>query len=625
MSDSHGVFNSAPGHVSKIDVHTLLYPGATTKIFADFMPWYCMNPGSLATGAGTSCGGHIQIGYNGNDANTVNGQIADIQSRGFDGVIVSYYAQLTNHDEITQKVRDEIQSRGMKFALMEDQGAFTFTLCPINGGGTDQTQCIVNALNSHIDYMNTNYFPYSSYLRVDPATKQISSSGRPVLFFFICEECFTNPAPSWSTIWSQVRAHATTISQGEPLFIFRNPDGLTHAQTDGAFAWIGMSSTDPYGLNYSNYFYDQSVNYPSLLTFGSAWKGFDDSAASWTQNRYVGQQCGQTWLQTFASANRDYNTSRQLPFLGVMTWNDYDEGSETESGIDNCLSLSASVSGSTLSWQPSFSDASGSEATVARYVVYEASNDSLTELARVSTSTHSLDLSTLNLPQAKHTLYVEAVGKPSIVNKMSPSVTYDNSAPAPQANLSLTPTSMTFSTTLVGATTAPKTATLTNSGNATATISSITTTSDFMQTTTCGPTLAANSSCTISIVFAPTISGTRTGTTTVVDSATGSPRTIQLSGTGTTTCSLPGSAGVHVCSPVNGSSNVNPVRALASGRVSGTFSRMELWIDGVKKFTTTISTIDQSYTLTKGSHKFNFYAYNTAGQRWSGQVTAAVK
>jgi hypothetical protein len=386
-----------------------------------------------------------------------------------------------------------------------------------------------------------------------------------------------------------------------------------------------MSSTDPYGLNYNNYFYDQSIKYPSLITFGSAWKGFDDSAASWSQNRYVSQQCGQTWLQTFASVNRDYNTSRQLPFLGVMTWNDYDEGSETESGIDNCLSLSASVSGSTLSWQPSFSDASGSEATVARYVVYEASSDSLTELARVSTSTHSVDLSTLSLPQARHTLYVQAVGKPSLRNKMSPSVTYDNSAPAPQPSLTLAPTSMTFASTIVGSTTAAKTATLTNSGNAAATISSITTTGDFKQTTTCGTTLASNSSCTISISFAPTISGTRTGTTTVVDSASGSPRTIQLSGTGTTTCSLPSSAGIHVCSPVNGSSNVNPVRALAAGRVSGTFSRMELWIDGVKKLASTTSTIDVSYTLLKGSHKFNFYAYNTAGQRWSAQVTATVK
>jgi hypothetical protein len=624
MADSHGVFNAAPTKVSKIDIHSLLYSGATTKVFAYYMPWYCMNPGSLATGAGTNCQSHIQVGYNGNDANTVDGQINDIKSRGFDGVVVAYYAQLTNHDQITQKVRDEIQSRGMKFALMEDQGAFTFTMCPIDGGGTDRTQCIANAINSHIDYTNLNYFSYSSYLRVDPTTKQISSSGRPVLFFFICEECFVNPKPDWASIWSQVRAHAKTISQGEPLFIFRNPDSFTHTQTDGGFGWIGMSSTDPYGLNYSNYFYDQSIKYPSLLTWGSAWKGFDDSAAPWTQNRYVSQQCGRTWLQVFASANRDYNTSRQLPFLGVMTWNDYEEGSETESGIDNCLSLSASVSGSTLSWQPSFSDTSGSEETVARYVVFEGSADSLTQVAQVSTPTHSLDLTTLNLPQAKHTLFVQAVGKPSIKNKMSAAVTYDNSAPA-QPILALTPTTMTFSSTVVGVTTAPKTATLTNSGGAAATISSITTTGDFKQTTTCGTTLAAKSSCTISITFTPIASGTRTGTTTVVDSASGSPRKIQLSGTGTTTCSLPSSAGVRVCSPLNGSPVVNPVRALARGRVNGTFKRMELWIDGLKKNTSTTSTIDVKYTLVTGSHKFLFYAYNTAGQRWSAQVTATVK
>ena len=44
-------------------------------------------------------------------------------------------------------------------------------------------------------------------------------------------------------------------------------------------------------------------------------------------------------------AQQPYNSGKQLPALQLVTWNDYEEGTEIESGIDNCFSLSASVSG----------------------------------------------------------------------------------------------------------------------------------------------------------------------------------------------------------------------------------------------------------------------------------------
>ena len=623
MKDANGTFNSAPGNVSKQDVHSLLYTGNTTTVFTYYMPWFCMVAGSTVTGTGTNCQGHIQVGYTANDATTIRGQVADIQSRGFDGVVVPFYAKVKDHDEVTMLVRDEIRSRGMRFALMEAEGAWEFDRCPKNGGGVDQTQCIADAISADMDYMDLHYFNDPAYLKIDPATHKASSNGRPFLSFFVCEPCYTNPAPNWTTIWTQVTAHAKTLSQGEPLLHFRNPNGFTHFESDGAFSWMGMSSTDPYGLNYSNFFYDTSIKYPALDTWGAAWKGFDDSAASWGQNRYVGQQCGRTWLQIFATANKNYSTSWQLPFLSVVTWNDYEEGTEIETGIDNCLSLSASVSGSVISWTPTFSQSSGSEETVSKYVLYEGSGDTLTQLGTYGMSTHSVDLAQFSLPAGKHTLYVQAVGKASILNKMAPAVTYDNTVGAPV--LTLSTTAMTFASTPVGTTSVAQTATLTNSGNAAATITSISTTGDFTQSTTCGSTLAAGASCNISIAFKPAATGTRTGSTNIVDSAAGSPHVIRLSGTGTTACTQPSSAGVHICSPANGSTSVNPVRAWAAGRVNGTFARMELWIDGVKKYTTTSNTINVSYTLVKGPHKFIFYAYNSAGSRWSGTANTTVK
>lgn len=83
-----------------------------------------------------------------------------------------------------------------------------------------------------------------------------------------------------------------------------------------------------------------------------------------------------------------------------------------------------------------------------------------------------------------------------------------------------------------------------NTGGAGLTISSITTTGQgFSQFNGCPTVLQAGANCTINVVFAPTAAGTVTGTLSVADSATGSPHTAALTGTGT-----PGTATVSPAS-----------------------------------------------------------------------------
>jgi ASPM-SPD-2-Hydin domain-containing protein len=55
---------------------------------------------------------------------------------------------------------------------------------------------------------------------------------------------------------------------------------------------------------------------------------------------------------------------------------------------------------------------------------------------------------------------------------------------------------------------------------------------DFGQTNNCGGSVAAKSSCTISVTFTPSAAGTRTATLNVNDSANNSPQTATLTGTG---------------------------------------------------------------------------------------------
>src|SRR2546421_329710 len=106
--------------------------------------------------------------------------------------------------------------------------------------------------------------------------------------------------------------------------------------------------------------------------------------------------------------------------------------------------------------------------------------------------------------------------------------------------VALNPTSVSFGNNIVGAKSAAQTVTLSNSGSATLSISSIaitgTNAADFAQTNTCPSgtnTLAAGSSCMISLTFTPGASGARSATLTFTDNAADSPQTVTFSGTAT--------------------------------------------------------------------------------------------
>jgi hypothetical protein len=111
-------------------------------------------------------------------------------------------------------------------------------------------------------------------------------------------------------------------------------------------------------------------------------------------------------------------------------------------------------------------------------------------------------------------------------------VVFELSVPgAPVASLS--PTSLTFGSQLVGSTSKAQSVTLTNTGQATLDIYSITISANFqISNNTCGATLGVGNSCSVSVVFAPMQGGTLTGALTFTDNAPNSPQQVSLSGTG---------------------------------------------------------------------------------------------
>jgi hypothetical protein len=125
-----------------------------------------------------------------------------------------------------------------------------------------------------------------------------------------------------------------------------------------------------------------------------------------------------------------------------------------------------------------------------------------------------------------------------------PSTSGGGGTPPPtSATLATNPSSLTFASQALNTTSGAQTVTVNNTGTAAATVSGITATGDFAQTNTCGTSIAAGGSCTVSVKFTPTASGTRTGNLTVSSNATNSPTTVALTGTGAGTVSTNLAAG----------------------------------------------------------------------------------
>ncbi len=107
---------------------------------------------------------------------------------------------------------------------------------------------------------------------------------------------------------------------------------------------------------------------------------------------------------------------------------------------------------------------------------------------------------------------------------------------------SLLPSALVFEPQAMGTTSPPQTVTLKNYGSTPLTISSINVNGNFaVPAKTCGETLQAGQSCTISVSFSPTHSGAATGFVAVDESGDKAPVKVTLTGTAAESAAQPGS------------------------------------------------------------------------------------
>jgi len=371
--------NAGAGNVSKTDIHSLLYPGAITQIYAELQPWF----GDKR---------HMQVGYISWDPAQVEKQMDDMLSRGVNGVVIDWYGPADRTEPTTLAWLAAAENHpGFKVIIMIDKGAVTLSPC----AGCNPQQTMIYLTN----YVLQHYANSPAYARWN---------GKPVITQFDLDLHFTLD-------WAAIQA----ATSSNIAWVFENKGGFTHPVTSGSYSWMNATSTQ-YGLDYLTGFYNAAGKAPQQMAWGAGYKGFNDTLASWSLNRVVGQQCGQTWLDTFSKLNSYYNSSNQIAALQLVTWNDYEEGTEIESGIDNCLTVNATSAGSSLQWK-----VTGNESTVDHYAVYfTADGQNLFELTSVPAGVHSVNLGSFGVSSGN--LLVEAVGKASIKNQMSGLVKFGN-------------------------------------------------------------------------------------------------------------------------------------------------------------------------------------------------------
>ena len=145
----------------------------------------------------------------------------------------------------------------------------------------------------------------------------------------------------------------------------------------------------------------------------------------------------------------------------------------------------------------------------------------------------------------------------------SAAATFTVSAAIPGATL--TPTGLGFGSVATGATSTSQNVVLANPGTAPLTTISIATTTGFLETNTCGSSLAPGANCTIAVTFSPVATANATGLLAVADNATGSPQTVALSGTGTEPLTIAATSGGSTSATVSSSSGTATYNLTLSG------------------------------------------------------------
>lgn len=265
--------------------------------------------------------GHIDVGYSSQDRVVLQKQIEEAKRLGIQAFIVNWYGPQHEFEDRSYALMQQVAAQNnFKVAIMYDEN-------DSNPGRS------TGAVMADLQYA---YDRYISPHAIEPRESYLRYNGRPLIFIF---------PKTHTTDWNRVRQMVNSW-ENPPLLIFKDFHTKYVKDFDGFYAWVNPGrggwkrDGSDWGEDYLENFYVTMKNkYPDKIAVGAAWPGFNDAKASWSLNRKMDARCGRTFEDSLRLFRRYYDNEHPLPFLMVVTWNDYEEGTAIERGYANCRSV----------------------------------------------------------------------------------------------------------------------------------------------------------------------------------------------------------------------------------------------------------------------------------------------
>ena len=280
-------------------------PEGRPQLLAIYEPWFGQKD-------------HINVGYSSHDAVVLRQQIARAKQLNITAFVVNWYGPRKEFED---------RSYGM---LQQAAHENSFQVAVQYDEAVDHPGYATDAVIVDLQYLYDKYISPTAGASRDVYLRY---NGKPVIFIF--------PKDA-STDWSKVRE----ITQGwpdPPLLIYKDASSKYFNAFDGFYPWVQPGKAgwaadgSNWGEDYLEYFYNEmSRRHPDKIAVGAVWPGFDDSKASWSRNRHIANRCGRTFEDGLKLFHRYYDSQNAPPYLLIETWNDYEEGTAIERGINQC-------------------------------------------------------------------------------------------------------------------------------------------------------------------------------------------------------------------------------------------------------------------------------------------------
>jgi hypothetical protein len=343
--------------------------------FAHATPWF----------GGTN---HIDIGLAETSMAYAGAMLEDVKRRGFDGVVINWYGEGTTTDQAAANMQAYLHAHpdlGLTLILMLDKGISNLSQ---------------STLSAQLAYIAGKYLGDATYEH---------DGGKPIVMFFGVT----------AALGTSVMAAVKSGAGVDQIWVEQGTGALAYSFSDQVFDWAhvytdGVHAADPYDLAGIASFLSGVSGSPKQA-FGALMPGFNGTltkSVAWSLGKYIPRGHGACLIERAAklAAMIPPNVTR----MQIVTWSDWEEGTQVETGVENDASVTASVAGAMLTWQTT--TGTGDESTIDHYEIYASlDGTNASRIGSVPAGTHAFSLAG-SCVRGDATVAVIAVGKPLIRN-----------------------------------------------------------------------------------------------------------------------------------------------------------------------------------------------------------------